>query len=64
MLRILFNKVAGLLAYNLLKKTPTKAFSCNFSEIFKNTYDEIGTLENGIYLCFLISGLYTPYWGK
>ena len=49
MFRILFNKVAGLLAYNLLKKTPAKAFSCNFSEIFKNTYDEIGTLENGIY---------------
>ena len=35
MLEFLIDKVAGL-----LKKTPTQVFSCEYYEIFKNTYFE------------------------
>ena len=37
-LESLFNKVAGLQACN--KETPTQVFSCEYCEIFKNTYFE------------------------
>ena len=36
----LFNKVAGLNACNFIKKAPTQVFSCEYYEIFKNTYFE------------------------
>ena len=39
----------------LLKDTPSQVLSCICSEIFKNIYIEVGTLENEIYSCFLIS---------
>ena len=32
------NQVAGLRPATLLKKIPTQVFSCEFCEIFKNTY--------------------------
>ena len=36
MLESLFNEVAGLQLYQ--KETPTEVFSCEFCEIFKNTF--------------------------
>ena len=36
----LFNKVAGLKACNFIKKALTQVFSCEYYEIFKNTYFE------------------------
>ena len=34
----MFNKVAGLQAFSLLKKqTPTQVFFCEYDKIFKNT---------------------------
>ena len=33
-----FNKVAGLTLVTLIKKTPIQVFSCEFCEIFKNTF--------------------------
>ena len=41
MLESLFNKVAGLQVCNFIKKeTLAQVFSCEFCEIFKNTYFE------------------------
>ena len=40
-LQALFNKVLGLQACNFIKRdsnTPTQVFSCEYWEIFKNTY--------------------------
>ena len=34
----LLKKAAGLRVCNCVKETPTKVFSCEYSEIFKNTY--------------------------
>ena len=53
MLESLFNKVAGLIA-TLLKKTPTQVFSCEYSEIFKNSY----FYRRPLVLASEISGLY------
>ena len=39
MLKSLFNKIAGILTCNYIKKkTSAQVFSCEFSEIFKNTF--------------------------
>ena len=36
---VFFNKVASLQACNFIKnETPTQVFSCEYFEIFKNTY--------------------------
>ena len=35
---LFFNKVAGLRPATLLKKTHAQAFSCEFCEVFKNTF--------------------------
>ena len=41
MLEALFSKVASPKAYNFNKKeTPTQVFTCEYCEIFKNTYFE------------------------
>ena len=41
MLESRFNKVEGLKAYNFIQKeTQTQEFSCEYREIFKNTYFE------------------------
>ena len=41
MLQCLFNKVKGLQARNFIKKeTPAQVISCEYCEIFKNTYFE------------------------
>ena len=41
MFESLFNEVAGLKAYNFIKKeTPTQVFSCEYCKNFKNTYFE------------------------
>ena len=40
MLESFFNNVAGLRLVTLLKKTPTRVISCEYCEIFKNTYFE------------------------
>ena len=42
-LEALFNRVAGLRASNFIKRdwdTATQVFSCEYCEIFKNTYEE------------------------
>ena len=38
MLEPLFNKVAGLKAYNFIKKSPQPKCSCEYCEIFKNSF--------------------------
>ena len=45
--------MTGILACN--KETPTKVLSCEYSEVFKNAYFEVETLENEIYSCFFMS---------
>ena len=35
---LFLNKVAGLRPATLLEETPTQVFSCEFCEIFKNTF--------------------------
>ena len=43
MLESLFNRVAGLKACNFIKRdsdTATQVFSCEYCEIFKNTYSK------------------------
>ena len=41
MLQCLFNKVKGLQARNFIKKeTPAQVISCEYCEVFKNTYFE------------------------
>ena len=40
MLEFLFNKVAGFRSVTLMKETPTQVFSCEYYNIFKNTYFE------------------------
>ena len=37
MLESLFNKVAGLKAFNFIKKHSNTGFSCEYYKIFKNT---------------------------
>ena len=38
MLGSLFNKVAGLKAWNFIKKTPAQVLSCEICENFKKTF--------------------------
>ena len=38
MLKSLLNKVSGFHASNFIKDTPTRVFSCEYWEIFINTY--------------------------
>ena len=40
MLVCLFNKVAGMIACNFIKETPTQVVSCETNEFFKKTYFE------------------------
>ena len=40
MLESFFNKVAGLQVYIIIKKLTPTEFSCEYCEIFKNTYFE------------------------
>ena len=61
----LFNKVAGFLACNFIKKRLQHRFFCSeYSKIFKNIYFEVETLENKIYPCFLISEVIHSLLGK
>ena len=46
------------------KETPTQVFSREYSEIFKNNYFEVDTLENGNYSCFLMSQVIHSLLGK
>ena len=45
-----FNKVAGFPSGTLFKKTPAHLFSCEFCEMFTNTYsvEHLGTAASDI----------------
>ena len=58
-LESLFSEVAALLAWNLIKKRFEHVFSCKYSEIFKNTYFEVKTLEKEIYTCSFYFNLWS-----
>ena len=38
MLESLFNKIAGLEAFDFIEEAPIQVFSCEICEIFKNTF--------------------------
>ena len=48
----------------LLKETPTQVFSGEYSEIFKNTYFEVDTVESETYSCFSVSEVIHSLLGK
>ena len=61
----LFNKAAGLMACNFIKKdADTDVLLREHSEIFKNGYFEVQTLENEIYSCFFVSKVMHTVLGK
>ena len=40
MMKSLFNKVAGLQAWHVIKETPKQVLSCEYCEVSKNNYFE------------------------
>ena len=60
----LFNKVTGILASNFIKRDSKTGFFLQIFGICKNIYFQVETLENGIYLCFLISEVIHSLLGK